>query len=89
MPAPHTERHAPLLTPKTKERDTNSSSDTKHVLFPLSGSARGVLGKLSEMPRFLVTTRLQNLCREPHQLAEVLRRREANEAQIPVTKNAR
>ena len=29
MPAPHTERHAPLLTPKTKERDTNSSSDTK------------------------------------------------------------
>ena len=28
MPAPHTERHAPLLTPKTKERDTNSSSDT-------------------------------------------------------------
>ena len=28
MPAPHTERHAPLLTPKTKERDTNSLSDT-------------------------------------------------------------
>ena len=33
MPAPHTERHAPLLTPKTKERDTNSSSDTKPLYY--------------------------------------------------------
>ena len=33
MPAPHTERHAPLLTPKTKERDTNSSSDTNAMPF--------------------------------------------------------
>ena len=36
MPAPHTERHAPLLTPKTKERDTNSSSDTKGFLQGLA-----------------------------------------------------
>ena len=47
MPAPHTERHAPLLTPKTKERDTNSSSDTKRVAKRLKvmwGRKGGVLG---------------------------------------------
>ena len=41
MPAPHTERHAPLLTPKTKERDTNSSSDTKGQPYYSPGSIPG------------------------------------------------
>ena len=46
------------------------------------------MGKLSEMPRFLVATRLQNLCGKPHQLAKVLRGEDGKEAQIPGTKNA-
>jgi hypothetical protein len=58
------------------------------VLFPLSGSAWRVVGKLSEMPGFLVATRLQNLCGEPNQLAKVLRDKDGKEAQIPGTKNA-
>ena len=46
------------------------------------------MGKLSEMPGFLVATRLQNLCGEPNQLAKVLRDKDGKEAQIPGTKNA-
>jgi hypothetical protein len=38
------------------------------------------------MPGFLVATRLQNLCGEPNQLAEVLRDEDGTEAQIPGTK---
>ena len=46
------------------------------------------MGKLAEMPGFLVATRLQNLCREPNQLAKVLRGENGKEAQIPGIKNA-
>ena len=46
------------------------------------------MGKVSEMPCFLVATRLQNLCGEPNQLAKVLRDEDGKEAQIPGTKNA-
>jgi len=46
------------------------------------------VGKLSDMPGFLVATRLQNLCGEPNQLAKVLRDEDGKEAQIPGTKNA-
>ena len=45
------------------------------------------MGKLSEVPRFLVATRLQTLCGKPHQLAKVLRGEDGKEAQIPGTKN--
>jgi hypothetical protein len=44
------------------------------------------VGKLSAMPGFLVATRLQNLCGESNQLAQVLRDEDGKEAQIPGTK---
>ena len=57
MPAPHTERHAPLLTPKTKERDTNSSSDTKEFAGDPFAEGMAFVGTTDT-----VTRQLEHLC---------------------------
>ena len=47
------------------------------------------MGKLSEMPRFLVASILQTLCGESHQLAQILRKEGGSyQVQITSTKNA-
>ena len=66
---------------------SSGAGTVEHVFFPLGGSAWWALGKLSEMPEFLVATRLQNLCGEPHQLAKILTGREVDEVQISGTKS--